>query len=181
MQKDNKKKVLITGASGFIGGFLVKEALQRGYEVWAGVRKSSNTKELTGAGIHLIDLCYHDLPALNSQIKEQGKWDFVIHNAGLTKTTDKKQFDVVNATYTHHLIQALHAANCEPEKFLLMSSLSSFGKGDETDFTPIRITDEQKPDTVYGNSKLKGENFLRSQSWFPYVILRPTGVYVPGV
>lgn len=32
------KKILITGASGFIGGFLVKEALNRGYETWAGVR-----------------------------------------------------------------------------------------------------------------------------------------------
>ena len=30
-------KILITGASGFIGGFLVKEALRRGYETWAGV------------------------------------------------------------------------------------------------------------------------------------------------
>ena len=30
------KKILITGASGFIGGFLVKEALNRGYETWAG-------------------------------------------------------------------------------------------------------------------------------------------------
>ena len=29
-------KILITGASGFIGGFLVKEALRRGYETWAG-------------------------------------------------------------------------------------------------------------------------------------------------
>ena len=33
------KKILITGASGFIGGFLVKEALERGYETWAGVRR----------------------------------------------------------------------------------------------------------------------------------------------
>ena len=33
-----KTKVLITGASGFIGRFLVEEAVRRGYEVWAGVR-----------------------------------------------------------------------------------------------------------------------------------------------
>ena len=32
-------KILITGASGFIGGFLVKVALRRGYETWAGVRR----------------------------------------------------------------------------------------------------------------------------------------------
>ena len=33
-------KILITGAGGFIGGFIVEEALSRGYETWAGVRLS---------------------------------------------------------------------------------------------------------------------------------------------
>ena len=33
-------KILITGAGGFIGGFIVEEALSRGYETWAGVRKT---------------------------------------------------------------------------------------------------------------------------------------------
>ena len=37
-----RKKILITGASGFIGGFLVDEALKRNYEVWAGIRVGSN-------------------------------------------------------------------------------------------------------------------------------------------
>ena len=40
------KKILITGASGFIGGFLVKEALNRGYETWAGVRSSCKLTRL---------------------------------------------------------------------------------------------------------------------------------------
>lgn len=39
-------KILITGASGFIGGFLVEEALKRGYEVWAGVRSHSSRRHL---------------------------------------------------------------------------------------------------------------------------------------
>ena len=33
------KKILITGASGFIGSFIVEEALKRGFETWAAVRK----------------------------------------------------------------------------------------------------------------------------------------------
>ena len=61
-----------------------------------------------------------------------------------------------------------------------MSSLSSFGIGDEKSFTPIKLTDEQKPNTEYGKSKLEAENYIRSQKYFPYVILRPTGVYGPG-
>ena len=61
-----------------------------------------------------------------------------------------------------------------------MSSLSSFGMGDETNFTPIRLTDEPRPNTAYGKSKLLAEQYVRRQTAFPYVILRPTGVYGPG-
>ena len=104
----------------------------------------------------------------------------MIHNAGLTKTTDKKSFFRINAEYTHHFIEALAAAGCKPKKFLLMSSLSSYGRGDEKTFRPIRLDDPQQPDTAYGKSKLEAENYIRNQSHFPYVILRPTGVYGPG-
>ena len=41
-----KKKILITGASGFIGSAVVAEALDQGYETWAGIRSSSNLSML---------------------------------------------------------------------------------------------------------------------------------------
>ena len=185
MTTTNKnKKILITGASGFIGCFLVKEALSRGYEVWAGVRAGSDKSRLQDPRIRFIDLKYNDSDALTAQLKAfaaaEGRWDYIIHNAGLTKTLDKRNFHTVNAEYTHHLLQALTAAGCKPDKFLLMSSLSSYGRGDETTFSPILLRDPQKPDTAYGKSKLAAENYVRAQSDFPYVILRPTGVYGPG-
>ena len=46
-------KILITGASGFIGSFIVEEALKHGMEVWAAVRKSSSKAYLTDARISL--------------------------------------------------------------------------------------------------------------------------------
>lgn len=177
-------RILITGASGFIGGFLVKEALNRGYEVWAGVRKNSDRSNLLDERIRFIDLHYDDVSALTAQLKEvveqHGMFDFVLHNAGLTKTLNKEDFYRVNSLYTKHLVEALHASGHALKKFLLMSSLSSYGKGDETTFRPIRLDDPQVPDTAYGKSKLEAENFIRSQHYFPYVILRPTGVYGPG-
>ncbi len=177
-------KILITGASGFIGGFLVKEALSRNYSVWAGVRASSDKSGLQDKRIHFIDLKYNDKEKLTRQLeafkKEHGGWDYIIHNAGLTKAVDKANFRKVNAIYTSNLIEALAAADCKPEKFILMSSLSSYGKGDEKTFTPIRLADKQRPDTAYGKSKLEAENYVRKQTYFPYVILRPTGVYGPG-
>jgi Nucleoside-diphosphate-sugar epimerases len=177
-------RILITGASGFIGGFLVKEALSRGYEVWAGVRKHSDRSNLRDERIHFIDLSYNDVSALTVQLKDvleqHGTFDFALHNAGLTKTLNKEDFYRVNALYTRRLVEALHASGHTLKKFLLMSSLSSYGKGDEVTFRPIRLDDPQSPDTAYGKSKLEAENFIRSQVCFPYVILRPTGVYGPG-
>ena len=177
-------KILITGASGFIGGFLVEEALRRGYETWAGVRASSSKAHLQDKRIRFIDLKYNDSEALTQQLaafaQEHGAWDFVIHNAGLTKTLDKRNFFRVNAENTHRFVEALAAANCKPRKFLLMSSLSSYGQGDEQTFRPISLNDPQQPNTAYGQSKLAAENYLRNQSHFPYIILRPTGVYGPG-
>jgi nucleoside-diphosphate-sugar epimerase len=183
-KKDTGKPgILITGASGFIGGFLVKEALRRGYEVWAGIRSESNRDNLQDEHIHLVDLAYNDKDTLTTQIKRvapPGGWDYIIHNAGVTKTNNKENFFRVNAGYTKQLIEALAAADCIPKKFILMSSLSSFGKGDEKTFRPIRLTDPQMPETAYGKSKLQAELYLRLQTHFPYVILRPTGVYGPG-
>lgn len=180
----NEKKILITGASGFIGGFLVEEALRRGYEVWAGVRASSSRARLSDKRIHFIDLPYARPDALVVQLKEfvreHGAWNYVIHNAGLTKTPDKRNFFRINTEYTRNLVEALAIANCAPEKFLLMSSLSSYGPGDERTFRPIRLEDPQRPNTAYGQSKRDAENYVREQLYFPYVILRPTGVYGPG-
>ena len=177
-------KILITGASGFIGGFLVEEALRRGYETWAGIRAGSSKAHLQDKRTHFIDLKYGDQEALTAQLsdfaREYGAWDYVIHNAGLTKTLDKRNFFRVNAENTHRFIEALAVAGCKPKKFLLMSSLSSYGRGDEKTFRPIRLDDPQRPDTAYGQSKLEAENYIRKQTYFPYVILRPTGVYGPG-
>ncbi|MDH6357911.1 NAD(P)-dependent oxidoreductase [Parabacteroides sp. PF5-9] len=180
----DKKKILITGASGFVGGFLVEEALRRGYEVWAGVRLTSNKERLKDERLRFINLAYQDVEKLTNQLKlfvqENGIWDYVIHNAGLTKTLHKADFFKVNAEHTRTLLTALSLADCKPTKFLLMSSLSSFGPGDEKGFTPIRANDPQTPNTAYGKSKALAEEYVRSQIDFPYVILRPTGIYGPG-
>ena len=49
-------KILITGASGFIGSFIVEEALRRGMEVWAAVRRKSSRQFLTDSRIRFIEL-----------------------------------------------------------------------------------------------------------------------------
>ena len=62
------KKILITGASGFIGSFIVEEALKRGFETWAAVRKSSSRKYLNDSRIHFIELDLGNLDKLEKQL-----------------------------------------------------------------------------------------------------------------
>ncbi len=175
------KKILITGASGFIGSSLIEEALKRGYEVYAGVRKSSSRKYLADERIKFFELDFTDSQKLKDQISDfsskHGKFDYVIHNAGITKAKAIQDFFTVNSQYTKNFVDGLISSNNVPEKFVYMSSLAAHGPG--TTQNPIKQTDEQKPVTSYGRSKLESENYLRSLNGFPYIIIRPTAVYGP--
>ncbi|MBR5038066.1 MAG: NAD(P)-dependent oxidoreductase [Prevotella sp.] len=173
------ERVLITGASGFIGSFIVEEALQRGMEVWAAVRKSSSREWLQDERIHFIELNLSSEDYLKNQLKDH-VFDYVVHAAGVTKCLRKEQFYKVNTEGTRHLVQALLALQMPLKRFVYLSSLSIFGAiREEQPYQPIRETDVPQPNTEYGKSKLAAEAIFKEGVAFPYVILRPTGVYGP--
>ena len=173
------KKILITGASGFIGSFLVEEALKSKYEVYAGIRKSSNIEYLKDPGIKFLELDFSDPIKMNRQLKEAGDFDYVIHNAAATRALKKNDFFIINYQYTRNLIEELMKQKEVPKKFIYMSSLAAFGPGDPNQLNPIKSSGEAQPISTYGKSKLASENYLKSLSDFPYIIIRPTAVYGP--
>ncbi len=178
-----EKKILVTGASGFIGSFLVEGGLDRGMQVWAGVRKSSSRKYLQDSRIRFAELDFADSVRLEEQLASHkaahGGWDYIIHCAGVTKCINREGFDKGNYQATRHFIDSLQKLDMVPKQFLYISSLSVFGPIREKDYTPILETDVPQPNTAYGVSKLLTEQYLSGLEGFPYVIFRPTGVYGP--
>jgi nucleoside-diphosphate-sugar epimerase len=173
-----KGSILITGASGFIGSFIVEEALSRGFEVWAAVRKSSSHQFLKDERIHFIELNLSSQEALQQQLAGH-QFDYVVHAAGVTKCLDKRDFFRINTEGTKHLVSALLALRMPLRRFVYISSLSIMGAiREQQPYEEIRESDTPRPNTAYGESKLLAEQWLDTQP-IPYIILRPTGVYGP--
>lgn len=176
----NTEKILITGASGFIGSFIVEEALRRGFETWAAMRKSSSKEYLQDERIHFIELNLNSKEQLVEQLRGKD-FDYVVHAAGVTKCLNKEDFHRINTEGTKHLVEAILELQMSLKRFVYLSSLSIFGAiKEQQPYDEIRETDTPQPNTEYGRSKLEAEQYLDSLGTrLPYVILRPTGVYGP--
>ncbi|MEA5081766.1 MAG: NAD(P)-dependent oxidoreductase [Dysgonamonadaceae bacterium] len=178
-----QKKILITGASGFVGSTVVEKALELGYETWAGIRVSSNREYLKDERIHFIYLNYSNKNKLVKQLSEfseaKGKFDYVVHVAGITKARKIEDFEDVNYMHTRNLADSMIESNTVPESFIFVSSMGAIGMVNEETYEPISVDQTPNPITAYGKSKLKAEKYLMSLSNFPFVIIRPTGVYGP--
>lgn len=200
-------KILITGASGFIGSFLVEHGLASGHEVWAGIRATSNLRYLDDCRIRPIRLDFSNEESLCALLQQQkaesGAWDIIVHAAGATKCRNKADFFRTNTAGTEHFVHALQRTGMVPRQFIYISSLSVYGPVRErrvathpcaawnprdkecgapltaSVYDCIHNDDTPQPDTAYGESKLAAERFIMAQQDFPYVILRPTGVYGP--
>lgn len=178
-------RLLITGSSGFIGSHMLREARAAGYELWVAVRAGAQLERLERQGIRYVEVNYYDAEqmrsafhALSAHYPDEPLWHYVIHNAGITKTARLEEFQEVNAEHTLRLLSALIDLPQPPERFVLMSSLSSYGNIHRDD-TPLRADDPQRPTTRYGRSKCLAEHYTE-QSGLPFTILLPTGVYGPG-
>lgn len=129
-----KKKILLTGASGFLGSY-IKEALD-GFDVLSLGRGSDNDVQF-------------DVASGKGAFPAKERFDAVIHAAG---TTDEALADAVNNQGTINLLKQLEV--CPPRHFTLLSSVHVYG------LTPGEgVTEDTflRPDTAYARSKIRAE------------------------
>jgi nucleoside-diphosphate-sugar epimerase len=167
-------KVLITGASGFIGSRLRDELLASGSDVVA-IRRPGSPPSKAGRSVQAD---YARVPDLERVISEE-KPDYVLHVAGVTKGSSYEDFRLGNVMPTRNLLAALRREHPDTRRFVLVSSLTSYGPSATS--VPHREEDPPQPIEHYGRSKLEAERVVEEESAaVPWTIVRPSGVYGPG-
>ncbi len=172
-------RILITGASGFIGGYLVERALKHGHQVTAALRPSSDRTRLSDPRLTLLDLPLENLDTLTERLQKAGRFDWVIHNAGVTKALTHEGYREGNTENTRRLTTALQSPGLLPDQFLFVSSLAALGAAPLGN-KMIQRDQIPSPLTTYGESKRQTELYLESLGpEFPWVVVQPTAVYGP--
>ena len=170
-------KILITGASGFVGSWLVEEALNHDIAVYAGIRSTSSKQWLQDDRIQFVELNFSNQESLEEVIGEY-QFDYIIHNAGLTKSLKASDLFKVNVDYSVNLAKASLKNKCL-KKFSFMSSLAAYGTADYQDDGVVSNNSTPTPITSYGKSKLRAEEELLNINELPLLIFRPTGIFGP--
>ncbi len=170
-------RVFVTGATGFVGSHLVDALIEKEYEVYTLVRKTSNLQWLKDKKVKLV---YGDLRnELSGELREiLKKSNYVYHIAGAIMGVKKEDYFRVNEGGTRRLLEQMVKAGASPERFLYLSSLAAVGPG--KDMEPVTEETPPHPVSWYGESKLAGEKVVKSfEKYFPITIVRPPPVYGP--
>ena len=172
-------KVLVTGASGFVGTHLVESAKALGWKVHAAVRKSSNIEAIRSYVDMFVYVDQSDLDALKTLFVAE-KYDYIIHAAALTKAKTEKELYSVNVLNTKNILEAAFSIEEQPKRVVFVSSLAAIGPIDYDAKNEIVEDSQYNPLTAYGRSKKDAEIMIKSNFGDKSIsVFRPTAVYGP--
>ncbi len=166
------ERVLVTGATGFIGYHLVQALVKTGLEVICLVRPTSDRSRLEAFDISFVD---GDVTLKDSVIPAVSAVDTVYHLAGSTVALRAETHFHVNEGGTRNLVEAC-AQTGKPKRLIVVSSSGAVGPSPPG--RPMREDDPPHPVSNYGRSKLAGEEAARQWAGtIPITIVRPPIVF----
>jgi len=170
------ERVLVTGATGFLGHNLVTHLLRAGFVVRALARETSDTRQLRELDVELAKGDVRDSAAVSAAVKG---CEFVVHGAGLFRLWGPaREFERTNAEGTAYVLEA--AQRHGVQRLVHISTVAVVGKPPAG-----QVVDEAtpcQPVDAYQRSKLDGENLVRMfhrTTNLPAIILRPGAYYGP--
>ncbi len=168
-------KVLVTGASGFLGSHVAEQLSKAGHDVVCLVRQSSSLTFLkTLPRVSFAFGAVEDEASVHDAL--QGM-EGVVHSAGLVKAKSPEEFRRINVDGTRHMLSGAKAAGTV-KRFVFVSSLAAMGPSE--DGSPVDPNRTPQPVTHYGRSKLEAEQaVIAEKDNLPVVVLRPPMIYGP--
>jgi len=167
------KKIVITGANGFLGSTITAKSLENNYDIVPLVRNGSDISLLSEkTDIHYVD--YWNENELNNLFSGQ---QILIHNAGLTRANNWKTYKKVNVDLTDRIIDIFNRTS-SMEHLIFISSQAAAGPSSGN--KPLDEESACNPVSLYGKSKLEAEKIIRQKVKKSWTIIRPASVFGPG-
>lgn len=176
------KKVLVTGANGFLGSWVTRSLVQEGHEVFALVRPKSDLSELDGVSCKYL---HGDVTDVHSLLEAFKDMDSVFHLAGVIayKKSQRALMEKVNVEGTANVVSVCR--EYKVRRLIYLSSVVAIGGG----FTPEDILNEESTYNLtdlnlgYFETKHQAEKIVKKacdKNEIDAVILNPSTIYGAG-
>lgn len=157
LNTDTTKSIFITGGTGFLGSYVIRHLLQKGYTRIRALKRPDSSMHLVSdiaRQIEWVEGNVLDIVGLEDALQTI---DLVFHCAGLIAFAprDRKRMMKVNREGTANMVNV--ALHCGVEKFIHVSSIEALGQKDGTVFTEKTQLERKYHPMAYGLSKYLGE------------------------
>ncbi|MFD1294235.1 NAD-dependent epimerase/dehydratase family protein [Lutibacter holmesii] len=157
------KKILVTGAAGFIGSAIAKKLLSEGNEVVTIDNLSTGKREVIPEGCEFIEGNVYDVSIIDKLVEY--KFDIIIHFAGQSSgevSFEDPVYDLkTNTQSTVMLLDFAKKTGCK--EFIYASSMSVYGDHEDPYVDELSFT---KPKSFYAIGKMASEHYMRIYSGF---------------